>query len=249
MKKDGDSGPKGAPEWMVTYSDVMSLLVTFFVMLISFSTSDREKFDKASGSLRGALGVTMPNVSRLAISGMMTDRHLLGGRSSPIGMDFPPECENLAWEVNYFNLRLRNEKAGLGLTMQLLTLSRGVLLRIPSSLIFQQGSARLAPGAQEYVSKLGTALRAVPQQIEIVSHVPPRGAAGRAADAWDLTFKRAAKLAELFERLAGLNPGRMCVGGTGASHPYNLKPSDEDDRLEITLLAEGPGGGRARADH
>ena len=37
-KKQEDEGPAGAPEWIVTFSDMVSLLVTFFVMLMSFST-------------------------------------------------------------------------------------------------------------------------------------------------------------------------------------------------------------------
>ena len=54
----------GVPGWVVTYGDMMSLLLTFFVLLISFSTIQEEEFEKAMASFQGALGV-MPRALRL----------------------------------------------------------------------------------------------------------------------------------------------------------------------------------------
>ena len=48
---------EGAPGWMVTFADLMTLLLTFFVLLLSMSTLDNQKVKLALGSLRGALGV------------------------------------------------------------------------------------------------------------------------------------------------------------------------------------------------
>ena len=57
-KNNNDSGGGGgAPGWMVTYGDLMSLLLCFFVLLVSFSSIEMAKFQKALGSLKGALGV------------------------------------------------------------------------------------------------------------------------------------------------------------------------------------------------
>ena len=56
-KKNGNDDPGGAPAWMVTYGDMMSLLLTFFVLLLSFSVMDEKKVSQALSSIRGALGV------------------------------------------------------------------------------------------------------------------------------------------------------------------------------------------------
>ena len=57
-KKSGDDeGQKGAPGWMVTFADLMTLLLTFFIMLVAMSTMQEERIKVALGSLRGALGV------------------------------------------------------------------------------------------------------------------------------------------------------------------------------------------------
>ncbi len=47
----------GAPEWLVTFADLMSLLVCFFVLIISFSIQDREKLQVVAGSMKDAFGV------------------------------------------------------------------------------------------------------------------------------------------------------------------------------------------------
>lgn len=49
--------PPGAPGWMTTFADLMSLLMCFFVLLLSFSEIDVMKFQELSGSLRHAFGV------------------------------------------------------------------------------------------------------------------------------------------------------------------------------------------------
>jgi len=47
----------GIPEWMVTFADLMTILVVFFVLLISFSIQDQEKLQVVAGSMREAFGV------------------------------------------------------------------------------------------------------------------------------------------------------------------------------------------------
>jgi len=49
--------PVGAPAWLVTYADLMSLLVAFFVLIISFSVPDVQKLKIIAGSLRNAFGI------------------------------------------------------------------------------------------------------------------------------------------------------------------------------------------------
>ena len=59
QKKEEES-KAGAPAWMMTYGDMMSLLLTFFVLIVSFSTVQDAGFKSAMGSLQGALGILAP---------------------------------------------------------------------------------------------------------------------------------------------------------------------------------------------
>ncbi|MDP5071130.1 MAG: flagellar motor protein MotB [Congregibacter sp.] len=54
---EDDDGPPGTPAWMATFADLMSLLMCFFVLLLSFSEMDVEKFKQIAGSMKMAFGV------------------------------------------------------------------------------------------------------------------------------------------------------------------------------------------------
>jgi len=56
-RKSRGGGGGGIPEWMVTFADLMTILVVFFVLLISFSIQDQEKLQVVAGSMREAFGV------------------------------------------------------------------------------------------------------------------------------------------------------------------------------------------------
>ena len=49
--------PAGIPAWVMTFADLMSLLMCFFVLLLSFAEMDAMKFKRLAGELRNAFGV------------------------------------------------------------------------------------------------------------------------------------------------------------------------------------------------
>ncbi len=57
MARKKQQGGGGAPDWLVTFADLMSLLVCFFVLIISFSIQDKQKLQVVAGSMREAFGV------------------------------------------------------------------------------------------------------------------------------------------------------------------------------------------------
>jgi len=60
-KKKDEEGCGGAPQWMCTFSDMMSLLLCFFVLLFAMSTIEKVKFEQMINSIKGALG-TIPEI-------------------------------------------------------------------------------------------------------------------------------------------------------------------------------------------
>ena len=231
MKEPEHTGLRPVPIWMVSFADLLSLLVTFFVMMLTFSTADRENFEKASGSLRGALGVTSPNVAGLPQSGMIETRYFRRGRMTA-GMDFPPGYEALGVEVFTINTRLKNEKAGIA--VQLLALSRGVQIRIPAGLLFITDTAKFAPGSSGCLLGIADVFGELTNDVEIVAHLGADYAGARSA--WELTEERASLIAEFFLKSKGIDAARLCVSGKGNSHPISRTPSQADDRVDITLL-------------
>ena len=62
--------PKGQPAWLATYADMVTLLLTFFVLLLAMSSIEQTKFVQAMSSLRGALGVMSATGQALPITRM-----------------------------------------------------------------------------------------------------------------------------------------------------------------------------------
>src|SRR5215469_4468490 len=57
MARRKEAGHGGGHGWFVTFADLMGLLVSFFVMLVAFSTQDQAKLQVVAGSMRDAFGV------------------------------------------------------------------------------------------------------------------------------------------------------------------------------------------------
>jgi chemotaxis protein MotB len=57
MARRKEAGHGGGHGWFVTFADLMGLLVSFFVMLVAFSTQDQNKLQVVAGSMRDAFGV------------------------------------------------------------------------------------------------------------------------------------------------------------------------------------------------
>lgn len=81
MAKD-KAAPAGAPAWMVTFADLMSLLVCFFVLIISFSIQDEQKLQVVAGSIRDAFGVRRDWQARALME--------VDGRPKTRNIDLPP---------------------------------------------------------------------------------------------------------------------------------------------------------------
>ena len=78
MGKKKPQGGGGAPDWLVTFSDLMSLLVCFFVLIISFSIQDNEKLQVVAGSMKDAFGVkpVMRKAGMIEIEGMPVRQYI-----------------------------------------------------------------------------------------------------------------------------------------------------------------------------
>ncbi len=74
--------PQGAPAWMATFSDMVTLLLTFFVLLLSFAKTETAKYEAALGSLRNAFGGNVLQKGEVLQLGKSPD-------DQPVMMDSP----------------------------------------------------------------------------------------------------------------------------------------------------------------
>ncbi|MGA1846852.1 OmpA family protein [Deferribacter abyssi] len=219
----------GAPEWMVTFSDMTTLLLTFFVLLLSMASLDQRKIKEALGSLQGALGV------------------LEAGRKSEMGkeeilskMDFVQQIKKTQ---NQMLAGLRNyiEQANLSSQISVVKTDKGISVRIMDSVLFEPGSADILPSAIPILEKLAAVMRDTPYNILVEGHtddIPIH--TPKFPSNWELSTARAVSIVK-FLISKGVKPEKLSAAGYAQYHPLvpNITPENraKNRRVEINFVS------------
>lgn len=253
------AGPKakkggGAPAWIVTFADLMSLLLTFFVLLLSFSSMEVNEFKKLAGAMRESFG--LQSFERLAgfveLEGGIVGTEARTVTAIPlpeaempekIGPEQPieeeePEPEKPAQEVadlqeeasrrtfNDIQTVLADEIASD--IMDVVRAGNVTVVRFPDRVSFPSGRGDLKPEFLPVLAKLLAVLEESDGQIIISGHtdnVPISTDQYRSN--WDLSAGRAASVAHYIIDQTTIDPGRITVQGYADSRP--LAPNDTVD--------------------
>ena len=265
-KKKRGEGHGGGHGWFVTFADLMGLMMSFFVMLVAFSTQDQQKLKIVAGSMRDAFGVQQSRYSGIIESdGVPTRPKLKNTDHVP-----PEEASNTPTPDQQENQRTAGAKlkidrefalasASLRQALQdmpeLTEISKHIMfeetkLGLNLEIVDQDGRSMFADGSKQpydrtrrLIEKLATPLKQTPLRVSITGHtaagfVPTRGDYG----AFDLSADRANAVRQILER-EGLPAGHIfAVAGKADTQP--LFPDDPslaaNRRVTITLMREDP---------
>lgn len=215
-KKKKKSEAPGAPAWMVTYSDMVTLLLTFFVLLLSMASVDRVKFSSAAGSLKGAFGVLGSTEKSPALR--------------PRIVEFAPIEDEY---VNRLYHKVQTSISHLKLNQEIeLVKDRGaVVLRVKDSILFESGAAQLKPEALPVLRKVADLVRPLPLHLRIEGNTDDRPLHDPTLSNWDLSVNRAVGVLKFFagEKLLPLR--RMSALGYGAENPLAANDTAEERAL------------------
>src|ERR1700731_4894961 len=265
-KKRGDAHG-GGHGWFVTFADLMGLMMSFFVMLVAFSTMDNNKLKIVAGSMRDAFGVQAEaRYSAIIESDGLPTRPKLKN-TAPIppeeASNTPTPDEMELHRTQGARLKIDREFAlasaslrqGLQDMPELAEISKHIMFEettqgLNLEIVDQDGRSMFADGSREpyertrrLIQKLAIPLRATPLRISIIGHtaagfVPTQSDYG----AFDLSADRANAVRQILER-EGLPPAHIfAVSGKADTQP--LFPDDPslsaNRRVTITLMKEDP---------
>ena len=214
-----------APPWIVTFADLMGLLMACFALMLSFSTiSKQEDFSKAAGSLQGALGVL--HGEPVLISPIEF--------YAPIARGEGREAMNQARQELLEIVEAAHQQENIEVSQS----SEGIIIRIRDQAVFGSGQADIK--SEALLLKLGEVLTQVPNPIEIGGHSDdvPIHTAQFPNNHW-LSNARAMKVLDLFADEVGIDRARLSAIGYGEYHP--LAPNDtpenraQNRRVEIKV--------------
>jgi chemotaxis protein MotB len=264
-KKKREEG-HGGHGWFVTFADLMALLLSFFVMLVAFSSQDQQKLKIVAGSMREAFGVqTEARYSGIVESDGLPTRPTMKNVAliSPEDASNTPTPDERGQRESGARLKVDREfalaSASLRQALQdmpeLTEMSKHIIFEETSQglnleIVDQDGRSMFADGSKvpydrtrRLIQKLAVPLKATPLRVSIVGHtsagfLPTRSDYG----AFDLSADRANVVRQILER-EGLPLSHIfAVSGKADSQP--LFPDDPtlpaNRRVTITLMRENP---------
>jgi len=200
---------------MVTYGDMMSLLLCFFVLLLSFSTISEKKYSKAIQSLKGALGVLPRHTSVIQplpveqlqprrprsierVARLIRERMLINNRAKDVEVEFDEEG--------------------------------GLKINLPSRILFETARADLMPDAFPVLEDIGAVLKDLPgARIEVCGHtdIRPLISGGRFEDNYHLSYARAKSVMDFIHERSGIPLAAFQVVACGPSQPIATNETEE----------------------
>ncbi len=218
----------GIPEWVVTFGDMMSLLLTFFIMLVSLSEiKQEEKYQALLESIRRQFGFSS------ALLSMAPGEHK--PRNSRL-----PNLASLGRALRANTMRGGDRvKAPQGENPRVQVVRYGERTTIGTVVYFRPGSAELDRKAQDKLKLLAPQLSGKPQRVEIRGHALP--VASDDEDSWNLAYQRAKNVLEFLQQ-QGLEPYRVRISVAGRFEPSQMKEARKNpalhERVEVFLLDE-----------
>lgn len=260
MGKKPEEKAGGAPAWMVTFSDLTTLLLTFFVLLLSFANTDLIKYKEAVGSLKNAFGVQTKemgdfpaqssNPISLEVSApkpfTILERDTLSGAKSKDETNTSELEKNRTGEMKAtsdLELELKNYIMDEGLEGELgLSVEDGkVTLRAVSKIMFLAGSAKITDF--ELLKKIAFLLKTKKNfNITIEGHTDDviSGGDGYPSN-WELSAIRATSVLRFLSQ-SGVSDNRLRAISYGSTRPYvpntNSQNRDKNRRVEF-IFSQG----------
>jgi len=237
--------PKCLPGWLVQFGDLMSLLLCFFILLLSMATMDKKKVEEYFDIMRRSMGFLEGAEDTAAAEKLkQSNQHINASESGNQGDmgggndngEIIAELEDVAKEYNYTTESENddeitiNQKSNNEFTME-----------IPSSLIFDEGDYELKHRqAKRFIVKIARIIRTMSDGLDIevsgyTSSNEVMHSSSIPRDSWDLSALRSISLVkELIKNR--IDPERLKVSAYGSYRPKGTN-ENENRRVELKFIS------------
>ena len=222
----------GIPEWVVTFGDMMSLLLTFFIMLVSLSEmKQQERFQAMAESFRRRFGHETAMLSM--VPGRARPRNSLLDKLAVLGRARRADTMSGGDKV----------KAPVGDYARVQSIRQGKQSTRGGVVFFPEGGAELTEEHKRILQATAEIIGGKPQKIEIHGHTSTRPLPDDSPyqDHWDLAYGRCRKVMQFLIKL-GINPDRMRIVSAADKEPVHdgVDPRlrKENPRVEVFMVDE-----------
>lgn len=263
-KRREDPEKDNADRWLLTYSDLITLLMVFFVVLYSMSQIDANKFKAVANSLSVALGGgaaakidvgASPSGPSLFDTGNPQSHNPQTGPSNELnktvnannaGQANPQgqgnsDAENMT--IEEIKAKLDKFAADNKIQTQLVSSieERGLVISIQETLLFESGSAEVTPRAREILDKITTVLASAPNYIKVEGHTDNLPInTNQFPSNWELSVLRATHVLHIMAAPGTISPDRLSAAGYGEYRPLASNSTEagraRNRRVDLVIL-------------
>jgi chemotaxis protein MotB len=225
-RKRSEEDKENLERWLLTYADLITLLLAFFVMLYVFSKQDTRKYDAMTMQLKaifsGGAGVVVEG-------GRTGSQTIEGASEGPSNIQIRRELEKqIKAEVQENNISV-------------ITDERGIVIRIMDKAFYDTGKADLKEKARATLDKIAPVIKNLPNEIRIEGHtdnVPISTYEFKSN--WELSVRRATEVVRYLVERGGISPKRISAAGYAEYRPVAENNSEANRalnrRIEIIVV-------------
>ena len=231
-------------EWLVTYSDMMTLVLTFFVLLYSYSLVDTRKFKQLAESLSIAFGGTTGVVTNGGNIGKVPSEDGPGEKKTDgnSNIDKDTSKDQTKTEKMYQQVLAFVNSHNLNAEVTIREETRGVLIELQESILFDSGKAEIKSQSLGILNTIYELLISFENNVLVEGHTDNRPiSSGYYKSNWELSADRAVKVVRYFTEAKGMDGRRFQSVGCGEFNPIDTNNTEEgmqkNRRVNILILS------------
>ncbi|WP_106767223.1 OmpA/MotB family protein [Paenibacillus faecalis] len=236
--------------WMITYADLITLLLIFFVVMYAMSSPNTEKYKLVSDSLQSTFqsGDSILEMGSGLTGTQDTERHKNPpadsmGENEPLSereLAFRKQEEELTEFMNIIEQYVKDNKLENDIFIS--DEPQGIAITLSDRFLFDPGQADLKQGAAPVLGKLASLFRDLNMTVSIEGHTDNVPAGPYYKDNWELSGARAMSVLRYFIEVSKLSPDIFQYAGYADTRPAadNSTPEgrQKNRRVEITVLRQ-----------
>lgn len=223
--------------WLATFADTMTLLLTFFVLLYSFSTVDAAKFKQIASSLQSVLtGETGTSILEFNVK---------SGEVPLVGEPIPTTTPSNNTEDIYQKVQSFIKEKKLENTVVIKSDNRGVIIQLKANILFQSGKAEIIVQSKPVLDSINALIATLPNDVVIEGHTDNMPISNfEYKNNWQLSSARALNVLEYFVETKGQKfPKRFKSIACGEFQPIVPNTNEVNKalnrRVNILIVASG----------
>jgi chemotaxis protein MotB len=221
----------GHDRWLISYADLVTLLLALFTTLYAASTIDAQKLAPLSSSIREAFDAPPASAAGEASASIVPPVTIVASSTPREDLQLRL-ARDLADAIRLDRIRMHRD-------------ARGLILSLPEQAAFAVASSEVSNEARQMIDRIAAAVAPTPNAIRVEGHtddVPIR--TSRFTSNWELSTARASAVVEYLVTSSGLAPERLSAAGYGEFHPRVPNDTPENRasnrRIDLVILDGNP---------